>query len=207
MSWPVQSGAVRVLSRDQGPVSVVEVPRMLESLSAEAGETVTRTFRGHQGGVHRLFGHAHPQRPRGGPDHRARAVSWWSVAVRPTPWRTAQAWPGCELPLLLLRRHALTTGPGHQPDHGRSACWCSSPTARSPGVPRGRRSGGRLPHRGLLRWCGRRLLRVRVASLAARRPSFADRLLQRGHQVHQLTRPRLRGCGSWRSSRLASITS
>ncbi|MGW3177565.1 hypothetical protein [Streptomyces sp. NPDC001153] len=52
-------------------------------------------------------------------------------------------------------------------------------------------------------------MRLRVARLAARRPGLVDRLLQRSHQIRQLTRPgrQLRYSGSWRASRFASITS
>jgi hypothetical protein len=44
-------------------------------------------------------------------------------AVRRPRWarRAPLDGPGCELPLLLLRRHALTHSPDHQRDHAKSA--------------------------------------------------------------------------------------
>jgi hypothetical protein len=75
---------------------------------------------------------------------------------RPAPGLVRGTSPPLSPPHLTCRTRRLA-----QPDHGRSACWCTSLKARGRGAPRGRRPGGRLPrplpHRGLLRRYGRRL--------------------------------------------------
>lgn len=105
-------------------------------------------------------GAGHPQvadrgsRRRCGPVHRTRTVARRPRPVRSAPRRIPHARPGCELPLLLLRRHALTTSPTTGPTVAPAASTAGPTTAGQAGGQRlpwrssGRRSGSGVSRTG-----------------------------------------------------------